>query len=224
MKRERKGREEAMIIESSTIAVHSSKEKNASPYPWKELDGPLRFSLTFEAKDGSTVVLRPAQEQDATGIIEAAKVIVAAGRYIEKEDLRSLDEEIELIRYNQEKDNLYIVAEVDGEIAGIARVMRGELSLTSHVGFLRIWLGEKAQGKGIGKRMMAYVLEWGRRAPNLRKITLHVYAGNEVAHKLYQRMGFVDEGVQKDHAIIDGAYQDEYIMAYFYEARPPAVD
>jgi RimJ/RimL family protein N-acetyltransferase len=175
-----------------------------------------QFAYEFEAKDGSNVILRPVVEEDAYDIITAAQTIVMSGSFIQKERTKTLEDEQAFIREMRENGNMYVAAEIDGRVLGIARVIRGELKMKRHTGLFRTWLTEDAQGKGIGKKIMEYTLDWGNQV-GLHKISLTVFSGNPNAQKLYERYGFVVEGVQKDQLLIDETYQDEIHMAYFFD-------
>ncbi|MTH52108.1 GNAT family N-acetyltransferase [Bacillus mangrovi] len=170
----------------------------------------------FKTKDGRTAVIRPVKMEDAEGIIRAAASIVKSGIYIQKEKVRTIQEEQDLIKELQAKGHMYAVVDLEGEVSGIARVLRGELKMKQHIGIFRTWLAETAQGQGIGKEVMAYTLEWGK-SHHLLKICLTVFKSNEKAVKLYENYGFVIEGVQKDQVYLNGKYDDEIHMAYFFK-------
>jgi RimJ/RimL family protein N-acetyltransferase len=170
---------------------------------------------SFTAKDQTKVILRPAIQQDAQEIISAVTSIIEKGSAIQKENARSLQEEVDFIEQMKAQDNMYIVIEVDGSVKGIARVIRGELEMKRHTGLFRTWLHGDAQGKGIGGQIMDYTIQWCRRH-HLHKLCLTVFASNEVAKYLYEKAGFVIEGVQKDQVFLNGTYDDEVLMAYFF--------
>ncbi|KHF41783.1 GNAT family N-acetyltransferase [Halalkalibacter okhensis] len=172
-------------------------------------------SETFTAKDQSKIILRPAQKHDAKDIIYSVTSIINQGTYIQKERVRTIQEEEAFIKEMKEAGNMYIVIEVNGAARGIARVLRGELQMKHHTGLFRTWLHEEAQGKGIGKKVMEYTLAWCKRE-QLHKLCLTVFSSNKVATHLYEKAGFVIEGIQKEQAYLNGTYDDEIWMAYFF--------
>jgi len=172
----------------------------------------------FTAKNGEQVILRPVQSEDAEQIIHAVAQIIESGTYIQKEAPRSLEEEQSFIDKMVQLDNMYIAAVINDEIVGIARVIRGELEMKRHIGLFRTWLVNSAQGKGIGSKIMSYTIKWCQ-IHQLHKLCLTVFASNELAHKLYERFGFIQEGVQKEQVKINGSYEDEILMAYFLERK-----
>ncbi len=69
---------------------------------------------------------------------------------------------------------------------------------------------------GIGRKIMEAIVEWGRQC-GLRKIYLRVFAHNDRAIRMYQAMGFVEEGrLKEDVRRGDGAFGDTLVMAKFY--------
>jgi RimJ/RimL family protein N-acetyltransferase len=172
-------------------------------------------TFSFEAKNGETIILRPVDEKDAQDIIKHVETIVKAGRYLQKEEPRSLEEEIKFILETRLKGNMYTAVERKGKVVGIARVLKGELEMKKHTGIFRTWIHPESQGLGIGKQVMNYTLRWGR-TNNLHKLWLTVFSGNEKAVMVYEKAGFIIEGRQKNQAIIDGKFEDEIFMAYFF--------
>lgn len=168
------------------------------------------------AKNGTNAVLRPATVDDAVQIVHAAEKIIKAGVYIQKEKARTIEEEKNFIKELEQRNNMYIVIEIEKEVVGIARVIRGELEMKSHTGTFRTWLIDSAQGIGIGGHIMNYTLEWCR-IHHLHKLCLTVFASNRLAQKLYEGYGFIYEGTQKQQIKINGRYDDEIFMAYFLQ-------
>lgn len=84
-----------------------------------------------------------------------------------------------------------------------------------HTGLFRTWLVQSAQGNGIGSELMNYTMKWCR-IHQLHKLCLTVFASNGLAHKLYERYGFIQEGVQKEQVKINGLFDNEIFMAYFF--------
>ncbi|MCM1044876.1 MAG: ribosomal protein S18-alanine N-acetyltransferase [Candidatus Gastranaerophilales bacterium] len=86
---------------------------------------------------------------------------------------------------------LYLVAEADGVVAGCAgmTVSCGEGSIDNVV------VAQKYRGRGIAKRMLEALFERGA-AQGVGAYTLEVRVGNREAIHLYEKVGFVSEGVR----------------------------
>ena len=172
----------------------------------------------FTAKNGEKVMLRPVRIEDAEQIIHAVAQIIKSGAFIQKESARSVAEEQRFIENMIQSDNMYVAAVLNNEIVGIARVIRGELEMKRHTGLFRTWLVQSAQGNGIGSEIMNYTMKWCR-VHQLHKLCLTVFASNGLAYKLYERYGFIQEGVQKEQVKLNGIYDDEIFMAYFLNKK-----
>jgi RimJ/RimL family protein N-acetyltransferase len=78
---------------------------------------------------------------------------------------------------------------------------------------LQIRIGDEAwRGKGCGREAVQLLLTTGFHDLNLHRIYLHVLVGNSVAVRLYEKLGFVREGLLREAAHIDGRYQDLLVM------------
>lgn len=79
---------------------------------------------------------------------------------------------------------------------------------------LQIRIGDpESRGRGIGTAATARLLEIGFRELGLHRVYLHVFATNEPARRLYERLGFRVEGMQREAAWIEGAWVDVMLMA-----------
>jgi len=57
-----------------------------------------------------------------------------------------------------------------------------------------LWVAPEARGRGIGAALVDAVIDWAR-GRGFTRLVLDVADGNEPARRLYQRMGFVPNGV-----------------------------
>lgn len=72
-----------------------------------------------------------------------------------------------------------------------------------------ITIGEKDYwGKGIAGEVIGAVTEYGYNELNLNRIYLYTLPGNGRARKVYERNGFVREGVLRQHYYCVGQFQD----------------
>jgi RimJ/RimL family protein N-acetyltransferase len=170
---------------------------------------------TFIAKNGEEIIMRPVVKQDAEEIIKSAEIIIAEGKYLQKEEPRSLLEEISFIQQVSQLNNMYTAVEREGKVVGVARILRGELEMKKHTGVFRTWIHPDSQGLGIGKEIMNYTLRWGK-GNELHKIWLTVFSSNEKAVNVYEKVGFIKEGTLRDQVKVNGKYEDEIYMGYFF--------
>lgn len=79
---------------------------------------------------------------------------------------------------------------------------------------LQIRIGAAAaRGRGVGTAATTRLLEIGFRELGLHRVQLHVFSTNESARRLYERVGFRVEGVQREAACIGAKWVDVVMMA-----------
>lgn len=109
-------------------------------------------------------------------------------------------------------DRLHLAAVIDGKVIGAAGLTRLE-NRRSHVGTIGMAVHDAFAGRGAGGALMAALLEVADRWMGLRRVELTVYADNARAIGLYERFGFVREGLHREFALRDGALADALAMA-----------
>jgi RimJ/RimL family protein N-acetyltransferase len=117
--------------------------------------------------------------------------------------------------HDQRPTSEVLVAEVDGAIAGYVRVAPAtSLAATSHVLQIRgITVYPSLRGQGVGRALVDAAIAEARRR-GARRLTLRVFAPNEVARRLYESAGFVVEGVQREEFFLNDQYVDDILMAF----------
>ena len=115
-----------------------------------------------------------------------------------------------------EKDIVYIYEE-NNKAVGMFKLVQLE-HRSSHVGYLGgLAIHPDFAGKGYGKKMMEAIIELGRQI-NLLRIELSADVINEKAVSLYEKTGFVKEGILKKYTWLknENKFLDEVMMAYLY--------
>jgi RimJ/RimL family protein N-acetyltransferase len=69
------------------------------------------------------------------------------------------------------------------------------------------------RGKGIGTQAMDLILQFAFNRLNLNKVFLRTSSRFEGAIQLYEKLGFVREGVMRQHYYTDGAWEDKIIYS-----------
>jgi len=98
------------------------------------------------------------------------------------------------------------VIEADGVAVGSIGLF-GVDPLARHAE-LGIALAPDARGRGIGTAAIEQIVEFAFVRQNLRRLHLEVIASNRGAIRAYEKVGFVLEGRQREHAWVRGAYED----------------
>jgi RimJ/RimL family protein N-acetyltransferase len=91
-----------------------------------------------------------------------------------------------------------------------------------------IFIGEPdCWGQGYGAEATRLLLRYAFATLNLNRVELGVFAFNKRAIRVYEKLGFVREGVRREWAFINGRYTDEVaysILAREYLASTPAAE
>ena len=110
--------------------------------------------------------------------------------------------------------HVQIVAEADGRVVGAAGLHPiGASPRKRHSMALGINVDADWHGRGVGKLLMQSLCDYADNWLGLLRIELDVYADNRRAQALYERFGFVREGVRRCEALRDGVYVDGWLMA-----------
>lgn len=86
---------------------------------------------------------------------------------------------------------LYVVAEVDGEVAGCA----GLTNSCNEGNIDNVVVTERFRGQGVAQKLLAELIARGE-AQGIEAFTLEVRVSNAVAMHVYEKAGFVSEGIR----------------------------
>ncbi len=117
---------------------------------------------------------------------------------------------------------LFVVAERDGQVVGNAGLTPMQGVRRRHVMGLGLVVAHSAQGQGVGSALMQALVDWADRWAQALRLELTVFTDNEAAIALYRKFGFELEGTHRAYALRDGVYADVHAMARLHP-RPPAL-
>ena len=105
-----------------------------------------------------------------------------------------------------------MVAEVDGRVVGFANLSVRD-GKRRHSAWLGIAVHDEFAHRGVGRALMAALLELADKWIGLVRVDLEADASNQRAIAMYRRFGFVEEGRQKKAYFSDGEFADAILMA-----------
>lgn len=121
------------------------------------------------------------------------------------------------------KQDVLLVAEEHGHVIATCGMHPAGASLRRrHVMGLGISVAKDAQGRGVGRTLMAAMCDYADRWAGVLRLELTVYADNAAAIALYRKFGFEVEGTHRAYALRDGQYVDVLAMARLHP-NPPAL-
>lgn len=154
----------------------------------------------------------PTAETYFEGLRQALDIVAREKRYLAFLQAPPSPEAFAFFRNIVVNDLCQVVALVDGAVVGWCDVLPTHGEARAHVGTLGIGLIPQARHCGIGAALMRAALEkaW---AKDFSRIELTVRTDNTNAKALYERCGFMEEGINRRAFLVDGRFFDTYAMA-----------
>ena len=174
------------------------------------------FPKSFQLKNGETIIIREPQAADAERIVAFIKAVGDESKFLTfaGEDFKTTpEEERKILKDHHEASNqLYIIAELDGEIVGQLNVIANQKPRMKHQGEFGISVRKAHWGKGIANCIMHSMVDWAKSTQIIRKINLLARADNKKAIRMYEKFGFEHEGINRRDLFIDGQFYDAVYM------------
>ncbi len=169
----------------------------------------------FKAKDGREVTLRAPKWDDLDNMLEFINSLVDEGADIMMEKKQTMEQEVDWLARlltRLEKDEItVVVAEVDGRFVGQVEVTPQSMR-SKHVGVLGIALKEGYREIGIGTELMKEAETQSRRL-GLEILNIEVFATNDRAKHVYEKLGYREVGAWPKVIKKDGVYIDGILMS-----------
>lgn len=166
--------------------------------------------------ENKRVIIRPATIDDAEALIDYMNVIGGESDFLTfgpKELNITLDAEKSILEGFINKDNsIFIVAALDRKIIGSLSFRGDAKKRLAHAGEFGVSVLKEYWGKGIGKELIRYLIDWAQETKVIRKINLRTRIDNERAIRLYKKLGFEEEGIIRREFLIDGKFYDTLMM------------
>jgi RimJ/RimL family protein N-acetyltransferase len=164
------------------------------------------------------VGVRRATADDVDALVELFVAVVEEGRWLGTQ--APVDRVAERERFTEDigdADRASVVAVVDDEIVGHARI-----DVTSYnVAGLGMMVDAGWRGRGVGGALVRAAIDAARQL-GAHKLALQVWPHNDVARRLYERHGFVEEGVLRRHyPRRNGELWDSVVMGLVLDETSP---
>jgi RimJ/RimL family protein N-acetyltransferase len=158
----------------------------------------------------------PIAEEHIAGFRAALDDVARERRYLIFLEAPSLEEVRAFVRHNIRKRHPAFVALAADEVIGWCDVLPLDRPTRAHTGTLGLAVTAAHRGRGVGTALLRETLE-AARARGLTRIELGVRAANARVVPLYERFGFVREGVDRNAIRQDGEYEDLIRMAVLFD-------
>ena len=163
---------------------------------------------------GEKVLLRPIRRSDIGHFLRwfnDAEVIQYLTMYLPMTEMAE-EKWIEDVatRSRAGTDAFFVIEATDGDDkTTIGNVGLHGISPKDHSAVFGIVIGEKGYwSKGYGTEATRLILDYGFQQLNLHRISSSVLAFNERSIRLHKKVGFVEEGRQRDGIFKNGQYHD----------------
>jgi RimJ/RimL family protein N-acetyltransferase len=168
------------------------------------------------ARDGRRWTMRPGRPTDGRALARLFADVRREGRWLitTPGSVSQPSEAFWISELIRADEHLVLVAEADGEVIGNVLVSVDRGVATEHIGVLSITIADGWRDVGIGTQLVAAAQRWARER-RLRKVTLGVFPTNERAIAVYEKCGFVREGLRRQQYRSGNEFRDEVLMAWF---------
>jgi RimJ/RimL family protein N-acetyltransferase len=168
---------------------------------------------------GEKVILRPFIEDDLSALhvaLQDPEVLRLTGSVHGDEAGAEPDDpgRVEQLRQwysgrNAQSDrlDLAVVDKTSGQCMG--EVVLNEWDPGNHSCNFRTLLGSSGRDRGLGTEAVRMIVGYGFEQLGLHRISLQVYAFNPRARHVYEKVGFIEEGVLRDEL----RYRDQWVDA-----------
>ena len=96
-------------------------------------------------------------------------------------------------------------------LVGVAGLHR--FDHTNRHAMFGIFIGEAdARGRGLGTDATALILQYAFNTANLNRVWLHVFEDNPGGIHVYEKLGFVREGLLREDTFREGRYRNTVVM------------
>ena len=174
------------------------------------------------ASDGRPWTLRAARPTDARALASLFADVRREGRWLVTPPtaVSQPSEAFYIGEMIRDSSSLALAAEADGEVVGNVLVSVERSVVSDHVGTLSICVADGWREVGIGSALVEAATKWAAER-GLAKVALGVFPDNLRAIAVYERAGFVREGLRRrQYRVPGGEYRDEVLMAWFAQPLP----
>lgn len=175
---------------------------------------PLEGPLPKPELSGKLINLRPLLKSDAPAMYKSIMEDEEGKRLTGSKGTFTFEgTEKHCARLFDAKDRVDYAITLKDDPAFIGEVVLNNIQVEERSASFRIALaGKEYFNKGYGTEAMMLILKHGFETLGLHRIGLDVYDFNPRALHVYEKVGFVREGVIRDDLMWDGVYYDSIMM------------
>ncbi len=166
---------------------------------------------------GERIVLRAWERDDLRPHWDAAQTADAGGQRLRDwheppRSFQQIEQDFDTWHAEPDPTVVRLIIEADGRAIGDIDLFHVDQRNRNALVGLGIWSADD-RNRGYGTDALRTMLRWAFRHLNLHRVELSVEPENVNAIHVYEKLGFVSEGLRREHHYDDGCYRDERIMA-----------
>lgn len=204
-----------MIAEMAKRASSATVELPAIPHEPAAVNHAGEEAPTLLTVGGTQLRVRPMTPGDAGALLSLFRSLQPADLLFLRKDVTDERTVDAWARDVADGKIITLLAEdADGNVLGEASLYPSELPWTRHVGEVRVVTAPAARGHGLGRALLREIMQ-AARAAGLEKLTAEMTVEQSSARRLFEGMGFVEEGRYRSYARDqEGNPHDLLVMTY----------
>ncbi|NMP21788.1 GNAT family N-acetyltransferase [Sulfobacillus harzensis] len=175
----------------------------------------LSINDRYHDRQGGDYLVRDARAADADALITLLDQVGREEIFIADERAQlTAAQEAEIIQRRDPETGVILVVEQNQEVVGSLEMIRGTFHKNRHTAIFGMALLPNSRGRGLGEGLLTSAERWARMV-GVKKISLAVFATNLAAIRLYQRLGYQEEGRRRGQYLLRDHLVDEIWMAHW---------
>jgi RimJ/RimL family protein N-acetyltransferase len=171
--------------------------------------------MTGEGTTTKTILIRPAQTDDAAAMVGYMTALTAEG--LDTVSLRAPptleDQRDWVLRAKLSERILILLATREDQVIGMLDLSAGLDAEDRHAGRFGMSVAKAWRGRGVGRRLLTAAISEAQGWPGFCRIELDCAPWNAPAVALYESLGFVIEGRRRKALNLRGGPEDMLLMA-----------
>lgn len=142
----------------------------------------------------------------------------AFGRSYEEEIAVPLADRITRMQNRMSPENILFVVEDGDKFVGMTGVVRNTMPKIQHIAIIwGVYVLPSHRGQKLGRQLMERAIAQAQAWSGVKQLQLTVVTTNIGARQLYQKLGFVEWGIESTALFVNGEYLDEAHMSMQFD-------
>lgn len=176
-----------------------------------------QFPKEIKLPDGQQITFRLMTPADREAILSFARSLPPDDLLFLRTDITEAATVDEWTRNLEKGATITVIAQIDNAIVGYASLHHEQARWTRRVGELRLLLGPKYRGAGLGRRLAEEIFNLGERR-GVKKMAAMMTPDQTGARAAFERLGFQVEALLQDWVVDrNGRPRDLLVMSHDVE-------